>query len=115
MVSRPASPEQQELHNARTLERADLSIKGMSCAACVGRIEGVLAKQAGIDKFQVNLMTERGTAVFDPSMHTPEGIADLVSAVGFPSTALAAQVMIWPLFLLIFGSLSAHLHLPQVD
>ena len=91
-ASRPASPEQQELHRtASAVERADLSIKGMSCAACVGRIEGVLAKQAGIETFQVNLMTERGTAVFDPSLHTPQGIADLVTAVGFASTVLAAQ------------------------
>lgn len=78
-----------EMHNADTLERVDLSIKGMSCAACVGRIEGVLTKEVGIDRATVNLMTERGTVMFDPSLHTPEGIAELISTVGFPSMAMA--------------------------
>eukprot|EP01043_Picozoa_sp_COSAG02_P015374 COSAG02_NODE_654_length_18824_cov_222.971001_4_plen_1049_part_00 len=78
-----------EMCNVDALERVDLSIKGMSCAACVGRIEGVLTKEAGINRATVNLMTERGTAMFDPSMHTAEAIAELISAVGFPSTVMA--------------------------
>lgn len=78
-----------ELRNVQALERVDLSIKGMSCAACVGRIEGVLGNEAGIDRATVNLMTERGTAMFDPSVHTAEGIAEIVSAVGFPSSVMA--------------------------
>ena len=79
-----------EMHNTQALERVDLSIKGMSCAACVGRIEGVLAKEVGIERATVNLMTERGTAMFDPSVYTAEGVAELVSAVGFASTVMAA-------------------------
>ena len=38
---------------------ATIKIKGMSCAACVGRIESALSKQSGIERATVNLMTER--------------------------------------------------------
>ena len=68
--------------------RADIKIKGMSCAACVGRIEGALAKEPGVERATVNLMTERGTVLFDARLLTPERIAELASAIGFPSTVI---------------------------
>ena len=68
--------------------RADIKIKGMSCAACVGRIEAALAKEPGVERATVNLMTERGTVLFDARLLTPERIAELASAIGFPSTVI---------------------------
>ncbi|MFA5521946.1 MAG: heavy metal translocating P-type ATPase [Castellaniella sp.] len=36
-----------------------LSIEGMSCASCVGRVEAALARVEGVDSVAVNLATER--------------------------------------------------------
>ena len=43
---------------ARTVE---MSIQGMSCASCVGRVEAALNKVAGVAEVSVNLATERAT------------------------------------------------------
>jgi Cu+-exporting ATPase len=72
------------------MERADISIRGMSCAACVGRIEGVLRRRDGVGDASVNLMTQRGTVHFDPALLTPAAIASLVTESGFPSAVLKA-------------------------
>ena len=62
-----------------------LSIKGMSCAACVGRIEGALHGQAGVGEVAVNLITQRGTVSFDALLQSPGEIALFVTSLGFPS------------------------------
>ncbi|GLS75000.1 heavy metal translocating P-type ATPase [Oharaeibacter diazotrophicus] len=52
-------------------------IDGMTCAACAGRIERVLAKTPGVREARVNLALERADVVLDP------GVADdvVVAAV----------------------------------
>ena len=67
--------------------RADIKIKGMSCAACVGRIEGALTKEPGVERATVNLMTERGTVLFDARLLTPERIAELAHRDRLPEHA----------------------------
>ncbi|WP_068825511.1 heavy metal translocating P-type ATPase [Pseudomonas sp. BMS12] len=41
------------------LQRLELSISGMTCASCVGRIERALSKVAGVRSVSVNLASER--------------------------------------------------------
>ena len=36
-----------------------LSIEGMTCASCVGRVEKALKKVDGVEKAEVNLATEK--------------------------------------------------------
>src|SRR5690606_19995979 len=43
---------------ARTVE---LSVEGMSCASCVGRVEAALRKVEGVQEVVVNPATERAT------------------------------------------------------
>ncbi len=54
---------------AVALKHQQLKISGMTCAACVGRVERVLAKQKGVVTASVNLATESAyiehTAEFD--------------------------------------------------
>jgi Cu+-exporting ATPase len=40
-------------------QRLELSIEGMTCASCAGRVERVLSKQPGVLEVSVNLATER--------------------------------------------------------
>jgi P-type Cu+ transporter len=55
----------------------DLAIEGMSCAACVGRVEKALAKVPGVDRAAVNLATEQARVRLAETLDP----ADLVAAV----------------------------------
>lgn len=51
--------------------RLDLGVTGMSCAACVRRVERAIAAVPGVEAVSVNLATERASitpaAGFEPS------------------------------------------------
>ncbi len=65
-----------------------LDIGGMSCAACVARIERSLGKQPGVDQASVNLATERGTIRFDPQRISLPELLAVVRESGYePRTA----------------------------
>ncbi len=56
----------------------DLSVTGMTCASCSGRVEKALSRLPGVDSASVNLATERAHVVaFAGSVDT----ADLIAAV----------------------------------
>ncbi|MBI1322412.1 heavy metal translocating P-type ATPase [bacterium] len=44
----------------------ELSVSGMHCASCVGRVEKALAETPGVRRAVVNLATERATITVDP-------------------------------------------------
>jgi Cu+-exporting ATPase len=66
--------------NARTLE---VSVGGMTCAACVGRVERGLNKVDGVLGAAVNLATERATVQYDPAKTTPDALLETVRATGY--------------------------------
>lgn len=47
-------------------ERTSISIGGMSCAACVVRVENALKALEGVEEASVNFATERAQVVYDP-------------------------------------------------
>lgn len=47
------------MNDTAIYEEVDLGIEGMSCASCVGRVEKVLSRAAGVGDVSVNLATER--------------------------------------------------------
>ncbi|MDP2305048.1 MAG: heavy metal translocating P-type ATPase [Pseudomonadota bacterium] len=59
-------------------EVLDLGILGMTCAACVRRVEKALGGVPGVSAVTVNLATNRATVTMDPSRATG---AELVQAV----------------------------------
>ncbi|MPY67561.1 copper-translocating P-type ATPase [Deinococcus sp. SDU3-2] len=61
----------------------DLDIGGMTCAACVGRVERGLKKVDGVENAVVNLATERATVTFDPARTTPAALVQQVEDVGY--------------------------------
>ena len=63
----------------QTAERCDLSVKGMHCASCVGRVENALKKVPGVQDATVNLLAERAAVRFDSKQTKPE---DLIAALG---------------------------------
>jgi Cu+-exporting ATPase len=56
----------------------DLTITGMTCAACVRRIEKALHAVSGVKKATVNLATQRATVLYEPERAK---IPDLIGAI----------------------------------
>lgn len=59
----------------------ELSIKGMTCASCVSRVEKALKTVPGVTQASVNLATHRATLRFNPSVQETQSlIAELLAA-----------------------------------
>jgi Cu+-exporting ATPase len=69
---------------ARTDEsRVDFPVKGMHCAACVGKVERALRGVPGVDRAAVNLATERATVWLDPDRAGLPALRTAVAAAGY--------------------------------
>lgn len=64
-------------------QRLDLSISGMHCAGCVGRIEKALRDLDGVQLAQVNVATEKATVYFDPAALHRHAISRKVEEIGY--------------------------------
>ena len=65
---------------ARTL---DLPIEGMTCGACVARLEDALVQAPGVVEASVNLALERASVSFDGSATDASALAEVVARTGF--------------------------------
>ncbi|MDX2114605.1 MAG: heavy metal translocating P-type ATPase [Planctomycetota bacterium] len=70
--------------------RVDLPIEGMTCAACAGRVESRLRRQAGVTSASVNFATKIATVVFDPDAIGRAGLARAVAEAGYEVAAPGA-------------------------
>ncbi|HEX6212902.1 MAG TPA: heavy metal translocating P-type ATPase [Methylomirabilota bacterium] len=70
-------------------ERLTLPVRGMHCAACVGKVEGALARVPGVESASVNLATERATVAFDPARADVGALQAAVAAAGYELAAAA--------------------------
>jgi Cu+-exporting ATPase len=61
----------------------DLSVQGMTCANCVGRVERALNKVDGVLSASVNLATERASVTYVPSSVSPGQLKAAVRASGY--------------------------------
>jgi Cu+-exporting ATPase len=59
-------------------EEVRFGVAGMTCAACVARVERSLAKKPGVRSASVNLATEKASVVYDPET---VGVGELLDAV----------------------------------
>src|SRR3990167_8493383 len=74
MMSRiTVEPMNTSLHTPSEPHALDLSIGGMTCASCVGRVERALRKVPGVQDATVNLATESARIQFAPAegRHAP--------------------------------------------
>ena len=63
--------------------QADLPVQGMTCAACVRRIEKALRAAPGVQEATVNLVTKRATIAYDAQSTTPAGLAQVIVDAGY--------------------------------
>ncbi|WP_027887972.1 heavy metal translocating P-type ATPase [Meiothermus taiwanensis] len=67
-----------------------IGVEGMTCAACVNRVERGLKKVEGVEAASVNLATERATVAYDPATTTPQALIEKIQEVGY--TPVVAEV-----------------------
>ena len=64
-------------------EKIQLNISGMSCAACVRRVEQGLADLNGVSSAAVNFATEKATVEYDPAELSVDQIGAKVKDLGY--------------------------------
>ena len=67
------------------MEQLTLTIGGMSCGHCVARVKQTLSSAPGVHVHDVSIGTAAVT--YDPELTSPETIAGVVSAAGYPARA----------------------------
>ena len=70
-------------------EKAELEITGMTCAACVRRVEKALEKVSGVESASVNLATEKASVSFDPGRTTVEDLTKAIEGAGYTASPSA--------------------------
>lgn len=75
---------------SETEKTLTLPIQGMTCAACVNRVERALSSAPGVNEASVNLATERATVRFDSTSIGIEDLAETVRNAGYE--ALIADI-----------------------
>ncbi|EFO6642444.1 copper-translocating P-type ATPase [Listeria innocua] len=63
--------------------RQDLNVFGMTCAVCSTRIEKSLNKAEGVEKANVNLVTENAAVYYDPEVTSTEELIKVVKHAGY--------------------------------
>ena len=74
-----------------TAEVCTLDIGGMTCAACVGRIEKALLKLDGVADARVNLATEAATVTYHPERIQLDMMTAAVTKAGYTATPEARR------------------------
>ncbi len=67
-------------------EKVSLSVTGMSCAACVRRVEKALAGSDGVRDASVNLAVERATVEYDPATTSVGELVGAIEGAGYGAT-----------------------------
>lgn len=65
------------------MDKAELGLKNMSCAACAARIEKALSKSPGVYKATVNFATETATVEFNSSDTNLKNLIKVVKDAGY--------------------------------
>lgn len=72
------------------LETINLSVTGMTCASCVGRVERALAAVDGVEQATVNLATERAQVQVAAGVN-PDDLIAAVAQAGYEAQTIAAD------------------------
>lgn len=69
-----------------------LSIRGMSCASCVRRVENSLTQMTGVGDVSVNLPLEKAVLKFDPHSVKAEDIVQKIINLGYEASVESSDV-----------------------
>lgn len=65
------------------MDKMFFSIKGMTCASCVNRVEKRISKVEGVQSVNVNLATHKAQVTVNPEVVKPEKIVEAVNKIGY--------------------------------
>ena len=91
--------------------RLDLPVRGMHCAACVGKVERALRSVPGVVDASVNLATERARVELGPR---PPALPELRAAVAAAGYAIPEEIAVTPIGRACLGDLDAAISGPAV-
>ncbi len=83
-----SSSEDEQAAEGEGLSITTLAVEGMTCGACTSAVEGGFKDVAGAKSVTVSLLSERAVVEHDPSILSPEAIAEIVEDRGFGATVL---------------------------
>jgi Cu+-exporting ATPase len=66
-----------------TLERVDIPVSGMTCAACQSFVQRTLEGEAGVLDASVNLMLHRAAVTFDPRVVSASKLVEKIRGTGY--------------------------------
>ena len=73
------------------MEKLEIGVAGMTCAACVRRVETALKGGDGVEEAAVNLATDSATVTFDPSVSDVSKIENLIGSAGYKPYEIALE------------------------
>lgn len=79
------------------LSTTTLAVEGMTCGACASAVEGGFKDVPGVKSMSVSLLSERAVVEHDPSILSPEAIAEIIEDRGFGATVLGTQASTSPI------------------
>ncbi|WP_437987359.1 heavy metal translocating P-type ATPase [Sorangium sp. So ce117] len=93
-IPQPVQPTSAKAAPAAQGARTELPVQGMTCAACVRRVEKALRAAPGVQDAAVNLVTRRATITYDAQATTPAALASAIVEAGYevPEVPPAASV-----------------------
>ncbi|MBF0473062.1 MAG: copper-translocating P-type ATPase [Nitrospirae bacterium] len=74
-------------------ESANISISGMSCTACSGRIERVLNSKEGITSAVVNFASEKATVIYNPQTISVDNIIETIKKTGYDAAISTSKTV----------------------
>ena len=72
----------------------NVSVKGMTCASCVRRVERGLGKMPGVNEAQVNLATETASLSLDLEQFTPSDLRSRIEKLGYEAPVDRLEVTV---------------------
>ncbi|MGO8798160.1 MAG: heavy metal translocating P-type ATPase [Roseiarcus sp.] len=79
-------------HHDDGTARLDLAVDGVTCAACIGDIEGALARLPGLLRARLNYTTRRLTVEWAEGTLDPARVLERLSGIGYRAYPFAADV-----------------------
>ncbi|WP_461426620.1 heavy metal translocating P-type ATPase [Gymnodinialimonas sp.] len=74
--------------SAMSATSVSLSVQGLNCASCVGRVERALAAVPGVGAVAVNLASETAQVTFDAADVSAEALASASTDAGYPAQVI---------------------------
>ena len=73
------------------LSTTTLAVEGMTCGACTSAVEGGFTGVLGVKTMSVSLLSERAVVEHDPTIISPEAIAEIIEDRGFGASIIETQ------------------------